>query len=564
MSDYDYIVVGGGSSGCALTNRLSARASNRVLLIEAGRDFQPGAEPDDIRDTFYTAAYVKDNLWPDTRVQWLALKPGMPAPRTSFYEQARVIGGGSSVNAMVALRGTAADFEEWTTLGASGWSWEDVQPFYQRLENDLDFEDNNHGRDGPIAIRRHARNEWPPFVDAVARELESRGYGYVDDVNAGNRDGVGRIPMTSLPTQRMSAAMGYLSDEVRRRPNLQVMGSSQVSALTLDNGAVTGVTVNRAGRVESHRAHEVILCAGSYRTPALMMRAGFGPAEELRALGIKVNVDLPGVGRNLHDHPTFAAAAHIRLGATQLATLRSHANAGLFYSSGLDGCQPMDMYLPFANKISWHPVGERIAGIFVVLLKPFSRGRVSLRSPDPNEFPRIEVNAFGDERDLERLMRGMRLAHDLLEAPPVKALTTYRFGGSFSERVSTLNTLNRVNWWKSAIGELVLDGPASLREFLMETMVCPGSRLDHLVGDDHRLESWMRENVTGFFHPVGTCRMGAADDRQAVVDPQGRVREVGGLRVADASVMPSIVRATTNLTAIMIGEKMAQAILDAS
>lgn len=562
MTDYDYIVVGGGSSGCALAGRLTARASNRVLLIEAGRDYLPGAEPDNIRDTFYTAAYVKDNLWPDTQVQWLQPKPGMPAPKTSFYEQARVIGGGSSVNAMAALRGTAADFEEWTALGASGWSWEDVQPFYQRLENDLDFADNNHGRDGPIAIRRHARSEWPPFVDAVARELESRGYGYIDDVNGGNRKGVGRLPMTSLPTQRMSAAMGYLDAEVRRRPNLRVAGSSQVSTLMVEHGRVTGVRVNRGGRVDSHRAHEVILCAGSYRTPALMMRSGFGPAEELRALDIAVNADLPGVGRNLHDHPTFAAAAHIRLGATQHASLRSHANACLFYSSGVDGCPPMDMYLPFANKISWHPVGERIGGVFVVLLKPFSRGRLSLRSPDPNEFPRVEVNAFGDERDLERLMQGMRFAHGLLEAPQVKKLTTYRFGGSFSERVSALNTFNRVNWVKSAIGELALDGPARLREYLMETMVCPGARLDELVADDHRLETWMRENVSGFFHPVGTCRMGAPDDNQAVVDPQGRVRGVGGLRVADASVMPSIVRATTNLTAIMIGEKMAQSMLD--
>ena len=562
MADYDYIVVGGGSSGCALTHRLTARSSNRVLLIEAGNDYLPGEEPKNIRDTFFTAAYVKENLWPDTRVQWLEPKPGMPAPVASFYEQARVIGGGSSVNAMVGLRGTPADFEEWCALGATGWSWEDVQPFYQRLETDLDFTDNNHGRDGPITVRRHARSQWPPFVDAVAREIESRGFGFVDDVNAGEREGVGRIPMTSLPTQRMSAAMGYLTDDVRRRPNLQIMHSTQVQSLEFDSNKVVGVNVNRGGRSDSHRAREVILCAGSYRTPALMMRSGIGPAEDLRSLGIEVHTDLPGVGANLHDHPTFAAAAHLRLGATQHASLRPHANAGLFYSSGHENCPSMDMYLPFSNKVGWHPVGKRIGGIFVVLLKPFSRGRVTLRSADHNEFPRVEVNAFGDERDVTRLMQGMRFAHELLNAPRVKALTTYRFGGSFSERVSALNTYNRINWLKSAVGEILLDGPASLREFLMENMVCPGSELDYLVADDRRLETWMRKNVTGFFHPVGTCRMGAAGDAQAVVDPAGRVHGAGGLRVADASVMPSIVRATTNLTAIMIGEKMAQSILD--
>ena len=562
MLDYDYIVVGGGSSGCALTNRLTANPSNRVLLIEAGADYVPGQEPANIRDTFYTAAYVKNNLWSDTRIQWLDPKPGMPAPTESFYEQARVIGGGSSVNAMVGLRGTQADFEEWTALGATGWSWGEVQPFYQRLEHDFDFTDNNHGREGPISVRRHARSQWPPFVDAMAREIESRGYGYVDDVNAGDRQGLGRIPMTSLPTQRMSAAMGYLNSDVRRRSNLRIMSDTQVNALAIEDGKVTGVIVGDGGHKQSFRARETILCAGSYRTPALMMRSGLGPGGSLSLLGIKVHADLPGVGLNLHDHPTFAAAAHIRAWAAQSASLRPHANAGLFYSSGHDGCPPMDMYLPFANKVGWHPVGERIAGVFVVLMKPFSRGRVTLRSPDPYEFPLVEANAFGDERDLHRLMQGMRLAHELLSAPAVKALTTYQFGGSFSERVSALNTYSRTNWFKSAIGELLLDGPEALRNFLMEKMVCPGSRLDHLVADDHRLETWMRENVTGFFHPVGTCRMGSAQDDLAVVDSSGRVHGVGGLRVADASVMPSIVRATTNLTAIMIGEKMAQAILD--
>ena len=562
MAEYDYIVVGGGSSGCALTNRLTARASNRVLLIEAGRDYLPGEEPDNIRDTFYTAAYVKENLWSDTRVQWLAPKSGMPAPKSNFYEQARVIGGGSSVNAMVGLRGVPADFEEWSALGASGWAWEDVQPFYQRLEHDLDFEDNSHGRSGPIPVRRHARSQWPPFVEAVAQEMHSRGFRYVDDVNRGDREGVGRIPMTSLPTQRMSAAMGYLNRDVRRRPNLRIMSSTQVSSLRIEDGKVAGVNVSTRGRSDTYHAREVILCAGSYRTPTLMMRSGIGPGEDLRALGIEVHADLPGVGGNLHDHPTFAAAAHIRIGATQDTNLRPHANAGLFYSSGQDDCPPMDMYMPFANKVGWHPVGERIGGLFVVLMKPFSRGRVSLHSADRNEFPRVEVNAFADERDVQRLMQGMRFACELLNAPAVKALTTYRFGGSFSERVRALNTYNRMNWLKSAVGELLLDGPASLRKFLMEKMVCPGSQLDYLVADDQRLETWLRENVTGFFHPVGTCRMGAAGDRQSVVDPMGRVRGVSGLRVADASVMPTIVRATTNLTAIMIGEKMAQAILD--
>ena len=564
MSDYDYIVVGGGSSGCVLANRLSAKRGNRVLLIEAGRDYPPGEEPPEIRDTFYTAAYVRENLWPDTRVQWLAPRTGQPAPRPSFYEQGRVIGGGSSVNAMVALRGLPRDFDEWEAAGAKGWAWDDVEPFYRRLERDLDFESPLHGSDGPIPVRRHNRRDWPPFVEAVTAELERRGYRYVDDVNGGERDGYGRIPMSSLPAQRISAAMGYLDRETRRRENLRILSRTQVSELVVEGRRVTGVAVEAGERRSVYRAREVVLCAGSYRTPALMLRSGLGPPADLAALGVTVRAALPGVGGNLHDHPTFAAAVHLRRAAKQSPRLRPHANAGFFYSSGIEGCPPLDMYMPVANKVSWHALGERIGGLFLVLMKPCSRGRVSLQSADPREAPHIEANAFGDERDLARAMQSMRFAHDLLTQPAIRALVTYRFGGSFSERVRALDAYRSVNRVRSAIGSVLLDGPAPLRNFLMQSAVCPGAGLDALVADDAGLEEWLRRSITGFFHPVGTCRMGASDDEHAVVDPTGRVRGVAGLRVADASVMPVIVSATTNLTVIMTAEKMAQSILDSA
>ena len=563
MSGYDYIVVGGGSSGCVLAGRLSADPGKRVLLIEAGRDDLPGEEPAHIRDTFYTAACVRENLWPDTRVHWLAPRAGEEARAPSFYEQGRVIGGGSSVNAMVALRGLPLDFEEWEAAGAKGWSWDDVEPFYRRLERDLDFDGPAHGRDGPIPVRRHARSQWPPFVAAVATELEARGCRYVDDVNGGKREGFGRIPMSSLPSQRISAAMGYLDRETRRRDNLHILSRTHVDALAVEGRRVTGVRVGAGEHGAIYRGNEVVLCAGAYRTPALMLRSGLGPPEDLAALGIPVRAALPGVGRNLHDHPTFAAAAHLRRRAKQPSSLRPHANAGLFYSSGLRGCPPLDMYMPIANKVSWHTLGERIGGLFLVLMKPFSRGRVTLASPDPREAPHIEVNAFGDERDLARAKQAMRFAHDLLSQPSVRALTTCRFGGAFSERVRALDAHRPFNAVRSALGSFLLDGPAPLRDFLMRSAVCPGAELDALVADDAGLEEWLRENITGFFHPVGTCRMGAPDDERAVVDPAGRVRGVEGLRVADASVMPVIVRATTNLTAIMTAEKIARAILDA-
>ena len=356
--------------------------------------------------------------------------------------------------------------------------------------------------------------------------------------------------------------MGYLDREVRRRNNLRILTATCATVLTMLGRRVTGVSVQGSDGEKTYTTKEVILCSGSYRSPAIMLRSGLGPPQCLRGMGIEVRAALPGVGRNLHDHPTFAAAAHLNLSATQSQDLRPHANAGWFYSSGVEGCPVLDMYMPIANKVGWHPVAERIGGLFLVIMKPFSRGAVSLRSRDPMERPNIDVRAFEDERDLRRAMQAMRLAHDILSQPAVKALTTYQFGGSFSNRVSELNVYKRSNWAKSALASVLLDGPPRLRDFLMSTVVCPDGTLDELVSDDRTLQAWLRQNISGFFHPVGTCRMGAANDEQAVVTSNGRVRGVDGLHVADASIMPSIVRATTNLTAIMIGEKIAQTILE--
>ena len=385
----------------------------------------------------------------------------------------------------------------------------------------------------------------------------------MDDVNGGVREGVGRIPMSSLPDRRVSSAAGYLDAEVRNRPNLRILAETEAVRLAGEGPRVDGVEIRRGGGTGTATAGETILCAGSFRSPALLMRSGFGPPARLRALGIAVRAALPGVGGNLHDHPTFAAAAHLKPAARQPPGLRAHANAGLFYSSGLDGCPPLDMYMPIANKVSWHAVGRQIGALFVVVMKPFSRGRVTLVSPDPGDWPEVRYDAFGDERDLLRAMAGMRFALDLLSRPAVEALTSWRFGGSFSERTRALDAFGTINRWRAALGAALLDGPGWLRDSLLRRAVAPGIRIDDLAADDSALEDWLRDAMTGFFHPVGTCRMGGPDDPETVAGPGGEgAANERGLRVADASVMPEIVRATTNLTAIMIGEKIARAILD--
>ena len=552
---YDFIIVGGGSAGSVLARRLSDRSTTRVLLLEAGRDYAPGSEPPEIRDTFYLAPYHREHLWPDVRVQWSRSTPPV------FYEQARVIGGGSSINAMVAMRGLPADFDEWVRLGASGWSWNEVSPYYKRLENDLDFAGEAHGSDGPIPIRRHRREDWPAFVRAVTEVLAGRGFDYVADMNADFGDGYCALPMSSVLEHRVSAAYGYLDRETRRRDNLEIRGEAEVQGLRFDGRRVTGVTARDARGEHAFEAAQVILSAGSFRSPALLMRAGIGPRDALEGLGITVRAVLAGVGANLHDHPTVSVATHLRAHAKQPAALRPNTNVALRYSSGVDGCGGGDMYMAIANKTTWHPLGQRIGGFFVCLNQPFSRGRMQLVSADPRVAPRIEFDALSDPRDFIRVVQGVQLASTLLADPRVASLCHESFGASFSERIRRLNRRSGFNWMRSAVANIALDGPAVLRKWLMRRVIQPGPELGALLADEAGLEGWIRSSVTGFFHPSGTCRMGDPADPDTVVDPSGRVVGIDGLRVVDASIMPALIRAPTNITTIMIAEKMADSIL---
>ena len=423
MSGFDTIIIGAGSAGCVLANRLSAQSARSVLLIEAGRDTAPGHEPADVLDTFASSYYNKAYMWPGLKAHWRTRET---SAETTF-DQGRIMGGGSSVMGQIALRGTPADYDEWAELGAAGWSWSEVLPYFRKLETDSDFRGDLHGDSGPIPIRRTPREQWPPLSRAVDQYASESQTPHIADMNGDFRDGIGSLPMSNTAMRRGSTAMSYLDAGVRARKNLTIVTGATVTGFLFDGRRVSGVSAIVDGASRDFRGGEIVLSAGAIHSPAFLLRAGIGPAAELRALGIDVVADLRGVGRNLQNHPLLFLAAHLRRGARQQKTLRPHPMTCLRYSSGMPATPPSDMYIAAHSKTSWSALGRQIATFNATIFKPASRGRVTLVSPDPARRPRIEFNFVGEEIDLLRLMDGFRRIVALVSSDPVRALYTTVF-----------------------------------------------------------------------------------------------------------------------------------------
>ncbi|MEE2995734.1 MAG: GMC family oxidoreductase N-terminal domain-containing protein [Pseudomonadota bacterium] len=562
---FDYVILGGGSAGCVLANRLSASPANNVLLVEAGKDYAPGNEPEDMLDSYPMGASFNPSYhWRELEVR-LSHTPTNSEIRATprFMEQARVVGGGSSVNAQMANRGSPLDYDEWERLGAKGWGWADVLPYFRKLETDEDNQSEYHGSEGPILIRRVPEKHWPEFTRVVAGVLSDSGLKQLEDQNGFFEDGWFRSTISNSDEARVSASMGYLNRDVRSRDNLHILSETMAERVVFDGRTATGAVVNQNGRRFNLNARHVVVSAGALHTPTLLMRSGIGRGNHLKEMGVDVIADRAGVGANLNEHPTIAVSAYLKSKARLKPDTgtRRHAQISLRYSSGVEDCGPGDMYASVTAKSAWHAVGLRLGSFLMWCNKPYSRGRVLLSSADSSAEPDVDFNLLSDRRDYDRLSEGVHRMAGYFAHPDMADVATDPFPSSYSERVRRIGAVNAKNRMLTNILAAIMDGPGPLRRAAINGLITMGLTLSDLLGDEKRMEEFIRENVTGCWHPSGTCRMGMEDDPAAVTDPSASVYGVEGLTVCDASLFPCVPRANTNIPTIMCAEKVADGLL---